>query len=128
MAMPIMDAISGALSSADNIQVHTSGMKNILDFPEFADPGKARAVVGALEEKEGILSLLADNSEQITMVIGEENKNIMLRDCSVIKAKIRINEHFAGNIAIIGPTRMDYPKVVTVIGAILKNMPAAVAN
>ena len=128
MAMPIMDAIFGALSSADSIQVHTSGMKNILDFPEFADPGKARAVVGALEEKEGILNLLADNSEQITMVIGGENKNVMLRDCSVIKAKIRINEHSSGDIGIIGPTRMDYSHVVTVIGSVLKNMTSSTAE
>ncbi|MCL2397096.1 MAG: heat-inducible transcriptional repressor HrcA [Defluviitaleaceae bacterium] len=122
LVSPLMDAVYAALASADNVQVYTSGMKNILDFPEFADLGKARAVVGTLEEKESLLTLLADNSEQITVIIGGENENTMLRDCSVIKAKIRINEHFSGNIAIIGPTRMDYSQVMTVLGAIVKNL------
>jgi len=122
IAGPLIDAISAALSSADDVQVHTSGVKNILDFPEFADLHKARAIVGALEEKEGLMTLLADNSEEIQVLIGTENENTMLWDCSVIKAKIRISEHFSGNIAIIGPTRMDYSQVVSVLGAILGNL------
>ena len=115
IAEPLIAAISEALSSADNVRVHTSGVKNILDFPEFSNVDKARAIVGALEEKEGLITLLADNSEEIQVIIGAENENIMLQDCSVIKAKVRINEHFSGNIAIIGPTRMDYSQVVSVL-------------
>ena len=115
IAEPLLAAITEALSSADNVQIHTSGVKNILDFPEFSNVDKARAIVGALEEKEGLITLFADNSEDIQVVIGTENENIMLQDCSVIKAKIRINEHFFGNIAIIGPTRMDYSQVVSVL-------------
>jgi len=122
IATPIIDAICTALSSADNVQIHTSGVKNILDFPEFADLDKARAVVGALEEKEGLVTLLADNSDHIQIIIGDENENTMLKNCSVIKAKIRVNEHFSGNIAIIGPTRMDYSQVMSVLGAVLSNM------
>jgi len=115
IAAPLIAAISEALSSADNVQIYTSGVKNILDFPEFANLEKARAIVGALEEKDGLITLLADNSEDIQVVIGAENENTMLQDCSIIKAKIRINEHFFGNIAIIGPTRMDYSQVVSVL-------------
>jgi len=115
MAGPLLDAIAEALSSADDVQIYTSGVKNILDFPEFANVDKARAIVGTLEEKEGLITLLSDNSEDVQVVIGAENENAMLQDCSVIKAKIRINEHFSGNIAIIGPTRMDYSQVVSVL-------------
>ena len=115
MAAPLIAAITDALSSADNVKVYTSGVKNILDFPEFANVDKARSIVGALEEKEGLITLLADNSEEIQVIIGAENENIMLHDCSVIKAKIRINEHFSSNIAIIGPTRMDYSQVISVL-------------
>ena len=118
---PIVAAIHAALVSADSVQVYTGGMKNILDFPEFADPDKARTIVGALEEKEDILTLMADNSDQIQIIIGEENENESLRDCSVIKAKVRINDSVSGNIAIIGPTRMDYSQVIAVLGGILRS-------
>jgi len=122
IAAPLISAITEALSSADNVKIHTSGVKNILDFPEFSNLDKARAIVGALEEKEGLITLLADNSEEIQVIIGAENENIMLQDCSVIKAKIRINEHLSGNIAIIGPTRMDYSQVVSVLRNMTYNM------
>ena len=128
LVAPILNAIVTALSSADNVKIYTSGMKNILEFPEFADPAKAGAIVGTLEEKDEVLSLLSINSEQIRIVIGEENEKPMLRDCSVIKAKIRINEHSFGNIAIIGPTRMDYSQVMSVLTAVLKNFDFAHKN
>ncbi|MCL2375927.1 MAG: heat-inducible transcriptional repressor HrcA [Defluviitaleaceae bacterium] len=128
IADPIFDAICTALSSADNVQIHTSGVKNILDFPEFADLDKARAIVGALEEKEGLITLFADNSDNIQIIIGDENENIMLKNCSVIKAKIRVNEHFSGNIAIIGPTRMDYSQVMSVLSTILGNVTLDMAD
>jgi len=120
LVAPIIDALHDALSSADSVQVFTSGVKNLLDYPEFSDLDKARTVVGVLEEKEGLLSLLADNSDEIQIIIGGENTNTMLRECSVIKAQIRINEHFTGNIAIIGPTRMDYSQVMTVLGNLIQ--------
>jgi len=123
LARPIFEAIYSALDSADNVQVYTSGMKNILDFPEFADLDKARAVVGALEEKEGLLSLLSDNSNEpignIQVIIGTENQNDTFKNCSVIKAKIRIKGGRMGNIAIIGPTRMDYSQVIMVLDNLL---------
>jgi len=122
LAEPLLQAISAALSTADNAQIYLYGIKNILDFPEFADLDKARAIVGALEEKEGLLTLLDGNFDRIQVIIGTENENIVLKDCSVIRAKIRINEHFSGNIAIIGPTRMDYSGAMSVINAILKNI------
>ena len=119
---PLMSAIAASLSSADSVQIYTSGMKNILDFPEFADLEKARAIVGALEEKEELLTLFSDTTEQIQVIIGAENEKPTLRDCSVIKAKIRINEHFYGNIAIIGPTRMDYSQVMSVLNTIFNSI------
>ena len=122
LAEPLMQAISAALSTVDDAQIHLYGIKNILDFPEFADLDKAKAIVGALEEKEGLLTLLDGNFDKIQVIIGTENENIVMKDCSVIKAKIRVNEHFSGNIAIIGPTRMDYSQAMSVINVVLKNI------
>jgi len=121
-ADPLMAAIIAALYSADSSEVYTVGMKNILDFPEFADLEKARAIVGLLEEKEDLLGLLAQNCDTIQIAIGTENENELLKECSIIKARIRINRHCYGNIAIVGPTRMDYAQVFSVLEAILKGI------
>jgi heat-inducible transcriptional repressor len=118
---PLMAAVSAALSSAESTEIHTMGMKNILDFPEFADRQKAREIVGMLEEKEGLLNLLTHCCDEIRIVIGAENEKTALKECSVIKAKISINGRPCGNIAIIGPTRMDYVQVVAVLQTAISN-------
>ncbi|MDR2168228.1 MAG: heat-inducible transcriptional repressor HrcA [Clostridiales bacterium] len=116
---PLLAAIQAALRTADSSEIYTIGMKNILDFPEFADLQKARAIVGRLEEKEGLLGLMAQCCDEIGIIIGAENEDSTLKECSIIRAKISINGQPCGNIAIIGPTRMDYAQVVAVLQATL---------
>jgi heat-inducible transcriptional repressor len=122
LAAPLIEATLGALLSADTAQIHTIGMKNILDFPEFADLEKARAIVGVLEEKEDLLGLLEGICDEIQITIGQENENTTLHDCSIIKARVCISDNFYGNIAIIGPTRMNYAQVMSVLQAALSNI------
>jgi len=112
-------AIREALYNANIMQIHTIGIKKILDFPEFSDLDKARAIVGTLEEKENLYALLGDMSDSVRITIGEENDNASLKECSIIRARISINNQMAGNIAIIGPTRMDYAQVVAVLQSVL---------
>jgi heat-inducible transcriptional repressor len=122
LVSPLLDATHNALLSADSAQIHTIGMKNILDFPEFADLEKARAIVGTLEEKEGLMSLLEGICDEISITIGQENKNATLHECSIIKARICINDNYYGNIAIIGPTRMNYAQVMSLLQTALSRI------
>jgi heat-inducible transcriptional repressor len=122
LVTPLIEATHSALLSADSAQIHTVGMKNILDFPEFADLEKARAIVGVLEEKEGLLGLLDGICDEIKITIGQENENATLHECSVIKARISINDNYYGNIAIIGPTRMNYAQVLSVLQTSLSTL------
>ena len=114
---PLINNIYNALAAEEHQQVHTAGMKNILEFPEFSDLEKARAIMGVLEEREGLLALLAGTGDKIQVSIGSENEELVLQNCSIIRAKISIDKEFYGNIAIIGPTRMDYAQVVSVLQA-----------
>ena len=122
---PLIEAIRALLQAADNIKIHTFGVKNILDFPEFSDAAKARVIVGILEEPEDLKKLLSNEGGQIKVLIGKENEDAMLKDCSIIKANMRISGHLSCNIAIIGPTRMDYSQVMSVFGTILEGMAEA---
>ena len=122
MAIALLNAVRASLIMADDIEVYTIGMKNILSFPEFADNARAKNLVGILEEKEGLLTLLEDNCGELQITIGSENQNENLQDCSIIRAKITIDGHFCGNLAIIGPTRMDYAQAVSVMKGMLHNI------
>ena len=128
----LLDAVISAARNATETlqdgagkQVYTSGIKNILDFPEFYDHTKARAVFEALEERDYLVRILEGDSHGISVIIGQENIVIPLRDCSVVRAPYSLDEDVHGSIAVIGPTRMDYSQTVSVIQSMVKHLSGA---
>jgi len=121
--MPILGVIVGLIQDEDDMRVFTSGAKNILAFPEFADISKAKAIFQALEERDALIAILNQpQSDGIQIIIGTENSLDILKDCSLIKANYTIGNQGTGSIALIGPTRMDYGHAVSVLQGILQNM------
>jgi heat-inducible transcriptional repressor len=127
--MPVLGVISGLIQAEDDVRVFTSGVKNILAFPEFSDIEKARALFHALEEREMLIDLLGQPPDEqpeqvprIQIIIGEENSIIPLRNCSIIKANYSFDKRRTGCLALIGPTRMDYVQAVSVLEGILINI------
>jgi heat-inducible transcriptional repressor len=119
----IWNSLANAILIEDNVAVYTSGAKNILGFPEFNDLEKARPIFEALEEKELLVTLLGGTaSDDVSIVIGAENRLEELRNCSVIKANYAMGQRVFGSIGVIGPTRMDYPQVVSILRGIVKNI------
>ncbi|MDR1541481.1 MAG: heat-inducible transcriptional repressor HrcA [Clostridiales bacterium] len=123
----VLNAIAAVMQSEDDVQIYTSGVRNILSFPEFSDLEKAKAMFKALEEKDMLITLLGKNSsEKIQVVIGSENNLELLEDCSVIKANYHVSGQNFGSIGIIGPKRMDYSQAVAVLNGILKHLSAVI--
>jgi len=121
--MPILGAISDMIQAEDDVRVFTSGVKNILAFPEFSDIRKAEAIFHALEDRASLFEILGQDSlEGISIVIGEENNIDLLKTCSLIKANYTIDNQSTGCIALIGPMRMNYAQAVSVLSGILQNM------
>jgi len=129
---PILEAIMSALGNGEDVRLYTSGMRNLLAFPEFADVEKAKSIFQTLEEKDVLANMLLDvqaddpngDGEQTQIVIGTENEIIHLKDCSIIKAHYNLGEQ-RGAIGIIGPTRMDYAQVLSVLGGLVRNVKRA---
>ena len=126
MIPQILEAIMSALGNGEDVRVYTSGMRNLLAFPEFADVGKATGIFQTLEEKDTLINLLADSTdnaaEQTSIIIGAENEIIHLQDCSIIKAHYNLGDQARGTIGIIGPTRMDYSQVLSVLNGLVRNV------
>ena len=119
--MPVLSAIVETIEAEDNVQIFTSGVKNILAFPEFNDLEKAKSIFQALEEKKVLITLLDnDSQESIKVVIGEENSLAQMKDCSIISAHYSLFDQSMGSIGIIGPTRMNYPQVISILSSISK--------
>ena len=120
---PIMDAALNTIITEENVEIYTSGFKNLLSFPEFSDLDKARELFNTLEERQTLISLIGGPpGGAVQIVIGEENGLRNLRDCSVIKANYSLGGQTYGNIGIIGPTRMEYAQVVSVLTSIVDSI------
>ncbi|MCL2388317.1 MAG: heat-inducible transcriptional repressor HrcA, partial [Defluviitaleaceae bacterium] len=123
--MPILGIIADMIQAEDDVRVFTSGVKNILTFPEFADKNKAEAIFHALEDRASLFEILGQPfaaSTGIQIVIGAENNLDLLKACSLIKANYTIDNQSTGCIALIGPMRMDYAQAVSVLSGILQNI------
>lgn len=119
----ILKAIFDILTHEENVEVYTSGVNNILAFPEFSDIKKAKSIFKTFEEKEILITLLdKNNSDNIQVVIGSENSLEQMKDCSIIRANYKLGNQSLGTIGIIGPTRMDYYQVSSVLNGIVKNI------
>lgn len=120
---PVLKAVQKTIRSAENVHLHMSGAKNILTFPEFSDISKATEIFRAFEEKNNLVSLLEDaKSNDIRILIGNEINIKEMKDCSVITTTYNMGENTKGSIGIIGPTRMNYNQVVSVLNEMVKNI------
>lgn len=94
------------------------GRTNILDQPEFSNVEKVKKIFDKLDDKD-MLSSIEENDNDINIYIGKESQ--VDDDVTVIKTKYK-NGNDEGVIAIIGPKRMEYSKVVSLLDYIKKNI------
>ena len=96
-------------------KVYYGGKMQLLNQPEFNDLQKARSIMYLMDHVNQIPSLFPTDKKGIHISIGSENNHLAMEDCSVITASYGIGEEQMGSIAIIGPTRMDYKRVVSLL-------------
>lgn len=117
----VMDSIAETIGDDEGLEIYTSGATNIFKYPELSDSGKASELISAFEEKDALLDLIVDSDSEegsgngtgIQVYIGDESPVASMRDCSVVTAKYELDEGVTGTVAIIGPKRMDYKRVMT---------------
>ncbi|HHY92210.1 MAG TPA: heat-inducible transcription repressor HrcA [Firmicutes bacterium] len=95
-------------------RIYMGGTNNLLSQPEFQDLDKARRLLALLEE-EGLLHKLLEREPGVTVTIGQENELPAIRECAVITSTYSVDGEPVGMLAILGPTRMDYPHVIALL-------------
>jgi heat-inducible transcriptional repressor len=95
-----------------------TGATNIIQHPEFEDPGKFQSVIELIEDKDIIIHIMDrkkfDNTNSVLISIGSENEEEKLNEYSLITKEYTFGET-SGTVAIIGPKRMEYSKVVAIV-------------
>lgn len=111
----LVEAIDRHVAEDANV-VELSGALNMLHYPEYADVNKAKLFLSAVEGRDTLYQLLKQASKlEFSVTIGGENESELLRDCSVVTATCRIGGEPMGTFGIIGPTRMQYHRVLSAL-------------
>jgi heat-inducible transcriptional repressor len=101
--------------SADaRTEVHIGGTRQVLEQQEFRDPDRIKGIIELIEDRDVIVHLLKDRLPGVSVTIGEENGPEQLRSFSVITSTYRHGDA-TGTVGIIGPTRMNYSKLVALV-------------
>lgn len=115
-----LDAVD---SEGGKAKLTLGGASNILNFPEYSDVEKARCFLSVLETKDKLLKLMENHGEMaFTVRIGPETGIPELEDCSLVTATYRLSDNTHGTIGVIGPTRMQYGRVLSVLSAMGKQL------
>jgi heat-inducible transcriptional repressor len=99
----------------DDSDVFMEGATNIFQYPEYSDMDSAKKFLTLLEQKDVMLELFSKNQGNLSISIGNENSNDEVKDCSIVKASYMFGDRAIGTIGVIGPKRMDYPKVIATL-------------
>jgi heat-inducible transcriptional repressor len=97
-------------------RIYISGTGEIILQPEFDDPQSFKKIIELAEDKDLVVHLFqnASNDDSISISIGAENTEKKLKDYSVVCSTYKFGD-IKGNIGIIGPKRMNYGKMISLL-------------
>lgn len=120
----IISTLAEALREVNDSQFYLGGATNIFNYQEYNDIDNARRFLNLLDDKEKVRLLLNEglSPNEVSIKIGTENFIEGAEKCSVISAIYSINNRPLGAVGIIGPTRMHYSKVISILSEVIKTL------
>ena len=112
-----LDIAQLALTEESEPKLIVDGIENLLHIPEMIDEDRLRGLLKLIEEKRVLKEIMERNLDKVGVctLIGEEIIEKEVSGCSIIASSYQIGNRKVGVVGIIGPTRMDYEKVVPLV-------------
>ena len=107
---PLFVVLSDIASQAISAEIHLQGEENLLHHRELGD--NIYETLRFLDEEEKLERAVSSGKNALSVMIGKENMYRQLENTSMIVARYNIQGHDGGAIGIIGPTRLDYAKLI----------------
>ena len=118
-----LEIIHRALDSGKRERLYLGGTTQLLAQPEFHDVEKVKETLLVLEEESLMKDVLhAHMGEGLEVTIGQENEDSHFQDSSIITATYHLDGELLGTIAVLGPTRMEYAKAMSLLEYMNKNL------
>jgi heat-inducible transcriptional repressor len=124
----LLAVVDSVLQNDEGDRLYLGGATNMLIQPEFKDVDKVKTLFDLLEETQTLVQLFSVAPVGIEVKIGGENSLEAFNNCSVITASYSLDGEAVGTIGILGPTRMDYKKVIALLDLFTKDMTTSFAR
>ena len=120
---PIIRTIYETVSEPDDGELMFDGVNNLLNYPEFSDIDRVRDMLGLFDQQDDLREVMsADDGDHTNVYIGSENAVEVMNNSSLIFRTVKSGDRVIGAIGVIGPRRMDYSKVVTLVDYMSNNI------
>lgn len=121
--------LEDALAAGGDERVYVEGAINLFHQPEFRDVDRLRPLLEFLEQKDALLNILSSHGQSgLTIRIGQENGQGPLEGCSLVMATYEVGGQVIGQIGVLGPTRLEYSRVVAVMRLVAEELSQALAR
>lgn len=117
----IVPVLYESLKEDNSSEIFMEGTTNILNYPEYNDIEKAKKVLNMLYDKDCVVELIEPKGD-LTIKIGDENYIPEAKNCSVISAEYSLGGKPLGTIGLIGPRRINYSRVIAIMGQVMKEL------
>jgi len=126
----VMDEVRALMTAEDEgryDEAFLEGVPLVLGQPEFSRTEKMLDLLAVLDEYSlsRMLPLRSLAGEGVTVVIGRENQEGALRECSLLVTRYGVPGALSGALAVLGPTRMRYPRTISTVryvGALMSDL------
>ena len=120
LVSPVIKSVCETITGFDGGEISFEGINRLLSYPEYYDMDRLKEMLALFERKEDLVKILSEEagqmgSEQVQVFIGRENLVKIMDNSTLIFKTIKRNGTPVGAIGIIGPTRMDYKRVIATI-------------
>ena len=118
----VIKHILSILSESGGGTLKFEGVDRSLEYPEFTDVNRLRGMLNLMENQDDIVDLVTDAGDGVKVYIGKENSVSEMNNSTLIFRTIKSGENVIGAIGVIGPCRMDYPKVITTVDTLCREI------
>ena len=118
-----MTLIDKALNSQRKERRYLGGTTEMMEQPEFHNVDKVKELLIMLEKDQLMKDILkAHLGDGLTVTIGQENEYSGIKDCSIITATYHLDGELLGSMAVLGPTRMEYGRTMSLLNYMNSNL------
>lgn len=119
-----LEILGHVLDQAATERFFVGGRLNLLNFSADQDPQVLKSMYQLFDTSTDIASVLSPPDNQVQVKIGDEITNDLLKDYSLVTGTYDVGPHGRGMIAVLGPTRMPYSRMIGLIGAFRQELAA----